>query len=983
MKKYVICLILALTTFVFGIDFEESKYFVYIYKDGTGQIEQFYISDFAIREEACKIGLQGQASIIKFNPDSKFTIYENNKQLNRENQYEYSFYNLSATLNQNPFKSKYTVTNDNNLSSYNDIDSYRLPQVTKNGKMVTFQKYNKDIGILCFVLNPEQSTNFSFNNPSSKEIKANVWGEIEKTSERDIDWYPYNNSFKGVYIKNRSLYLVPKPGAPDNQHQQIGSDDADYVSPIWDSKGEMIYYVIKNKLYRIELSDGNRFKNEIYHSFGADALYKISLNPQYGNLLLYRFMKGDQVSAGIFNLSDKTEIVLSSSGQYDEINPEWSPEGKRVAFVRRVRGQAELGFQLMQFNLTTNSIVPLTSNDIVLNNAVYPKWLPDGSGILFIGRNKKSDSRDQLYVTSANTMKTPYRIELLSGGRSFSNLSDITIFPTFLTNGRDVYLYFSAARGTKFEIYRLNLGRMALNIAEHTTPSGFDINEIKKPIPNTVLNSYLSSIAEVKTVEKRRNEFFTTWTNYKNKFNALDQRCMQMKNALSAPSPSASNAQLQHDFYRQKLQTTLEKYKKEIEQYEGSVTEIQASYTSARDEQFNERYRAENYEKVRKNEPDTQIFARVNDLYKKYDREISDSEQKINTKKNGALKEINQLVKDDNDYNQLAQEHNRLFVRARNSYNNARSQIQSYNSRGLSVRKRNEVERALENINNLQPDQPESDLKPEKISADKLKNMNERYTKLISRHEELVNNIRTEVNRIERNEGGIEGSLSRFQIGIQAGVGLNNGAGAMFGLYGQVRLFNRLYLTGGFNLLNTNSYREINTVTGAPGNIDFMTTDSLYAYNFSEKQKYYEAFTGFSYKINLAGFPSFLSDCSLNIGAGGHFKDNKLLIKDKIQYRHAAFYSDVSDTSNIGTSIQNLALYPFLQIELEYHIQPNLSAGISTFLSYTAVSISGDKISNIKYGYIKDESIVIADKDSQSYETLNSIYLNLFLTYNF
>ena len=78
---------------------------------------------------------------------------------------------------------------------------------------------------------------------------------------------------------------------------------------------------------------------------------------------------------------------LINEGDYN-INPTWSPDGKRIAFVSERDGGREIYVMNTDGSLQTR----LTKG---LGNADSPAWSPDGSQIAFVSRR---DGRDQIYL---------------------------------------------------------------------------------------------------------------------------------------------------------------------------------------------------------------------------------------------------------------------------------------------------------------------------------------------------------------------------------------------------------------------------------------------------------------------------------------------------------------------------------------------------------------------------------------------------------
>ncbi len=83
---------------------------------------------------------------------------------------------------------------------------------------------------------------------------------------------------------------------------------------------------------------------------------------------------------------------LITKSDEDEIDPSWSPDGGRIAYV----SYPEIGLsEIYTMNLTTGEVKALTSNDSVDGK---PAWSPDGSKIAFVSNRS---GKFEIYIMNA------------------------------------------------------------------------------------------------------------------------------------------------------------------------------------------------------------------------------------------------------------------------------------------------------------------------------------------------------------------------------------------------------------------------------------------------------------------------------------------------------------------------------------------------------------------------------------------------------
>jgi Tol biopolymer transport system component/DNA-binding winged helix-turn-helix (wHTH) protein len=235
------------------------------------------------------------------------------------------------------------------------------------------------------------------------------------------------------------LYLVPTAGG---EAQRLTFDNALTASPVWTPDNREILFLSMRagaySLWRVPATGGTPAQVEM----AGRNLTSLAISRQGRRLAwaqdandydIWRMELADAASSGGRNPSLPPSKLLISSTGYD-LSPEFSPDGKSIAFASTRSGN----FEIWVTDSTGERSVQLTAFDRGITGS--PRWSPDSRRIVFDAR--PADSAD-IYVIGTE------------GGQPRRLTTDPAedIVPSWSRDGS--WIYFSSKRGGTSQIWRM------------------------------------------------------------------------------------------------------------------------------------------------------------------------------------------------------------------------------------------------------------------------------------------------------------------------------------------------------------------------------------------------------------------------------------------------------------------------------------------------------------------------------------------------
>jgi dipeptidyl aminopeptidase/acylaminoacyl peptidase len=116
-----------------------------------------------------------------------------------------------------------------------------------------------------------------------------------------------------------------------------------------------------------------------------------------GKKIAFTSFRNGNLSIYVVN-ADGTDQTNLSHGEFDH-DPSWAPDGSKIAFARPAGGRLDNPFDIFTIDVGTGLLTNLTSNTV---KDVEPAWSPDGAKVAFTSNVTRTFSGEDIYVIAAD-----------------------------------------------------------------------------------------------------------------------------------------------------------------------------------------------------------------------------------------------------------------------------------------------------------------------------------------------------------------------------------------------------------------------------------------------------------------------------------------------------------------------------------------------------------------------------------------------------
>jgi Tol biopolymer transport system component len=200
-----------------------------------------------------------------------------------------------------------------------------------------------------------------------------------------------------TYI-NHDIYVM---GADGSNVRRLTDDGADEGSPRWSPDGESIAYVRMEYFSNQAPIENPAWDIYVMNADGTDPMQLTSdpsneLEPSWSpdgtRIAFISDRNGRNFDIYVMN-ADGSNITQVTDDSANEFGPAWSPDGKHIIFNSDRNGNV----QLFMIRIEGSTLVQLTEDT---SNSAYADWSPDGKRIVF--ESDRDTGYANIYVMNAD-----------------------------------------------------------------------------------------------------------------------------------------------------------------------------------------------------------------------------------------------------------------------------------------------------------------------------------------------------------------------------------------------------------------------------------------------------------------------------------------------------------------------------------------------------------------------------------------------------
>ena len=209
------------------------------------------------------------------------------------------------------------------------------------------------------------------------------------------------NNLKLTYI-DHDIYVM----AADGSHvKRLTDDGADEGGPRWSPRGELIAYAKMDYFSEQGLIENPAWDIYVMNADGTQQMQltkdpsnelEPSWSPDGGKIAFISDRNGQNFDIYVMN-ADGSNVRQLTDDSANEFGPVWSPDGKQIVFNSDRNGNV----QLFMINIDGSHLMQLTKDS---SNSAYADWSPDGKRIVF--ESDRDTGHANIYVMNADGSNT-------------------------------------------------------------------------------------------------------------------------------------------------------------------------------------------------------------------------------------------------------------------------------------------------------------------------------------------------------------------------------------------------------------------------------------------------------------------------------------------------------------------------------------------------------------------------------------------------